>query len=175
MRKIKIRKLVKKIIGIVCAITMCITNSERIYAMETLREQIAGRIESANAREFEMNIVLEDLCIKRWKRRAYAPDEWKEGEVMDVPLGEYSEEKLKEYTEEDFRVEFEYCCGYYGVGREPRLIQIERIYKDGELYIFTYNVWFGYAVDDVIEDGRFYCLDLDDYKKRMEKFYESME
>lgn len=91
---------------------------------------------------------------------------------------------MKEYTDEDFRAEFEYCCGYYGSGVDkekddsnnpPHLIQIARIYKDGKLYAFRYNLWFGYAENDVISGGTGYCMDMDDLKIREEKYYESMD
>lgn len=187
MRRSKVSKLIKKIICIICVIAIYMTNSQRIYAMETLKGQIEERIESANAREYEMNIVLNDLFRKHWNERPYSLDEIEQNNPVDEPLGQYSEERLKEYTDEDFRVEFEYCCGYYGVGidREknsenpPHLIQIERIYKDGKLYIYRYNVWFGYAVNDVIFGGGFYVTDEDDYEIRKEiweeKYYESVE
>ena len=187
MGRNRVRKLMKKVTCAICVIAIYMTNSERIYAMETLRGQIEERIERANAREYEMNIVLEDLFIKCWNRRPYALDEMMDNDPVDEPLGQYSEERLKEYTDEDFRVEFEYCCGYYGIGIErekdsknpPHLIQIARIYKDGKLYTYSYNVWFGYAVNDVIFGGGFYVMDRDDYEIRKEmweeKYYESME
>ena len=180
MGRNSVRKLMKKVTCVVCVIVIYMTNSERIYAMETLRGQIEEKIENANAREYEMNIVLNDLFGKRWNQRPYAPDEMEVIDHVDEPLGQYSEERLKEYTDEDFRVEFEYCCGYYGIGidREkdsqnpPHLIQIERIYKDGKLYIYRHNVWFGYAVNDVICGGRFYVMDEDDYEIRKEMWEE---
>ena len=184
MRRSKVGKLIKKVICIICVIAIYVTNSKKVYAMETLIEQIEEKIKSANAREYEMNIVLNDLWIIRWNRQPYSKDEIELNNPVDEPLGQYSEERLKEYTDEDFRVEFEYCCGYYGSGVDkekddsknpPHLIQIERIYKGGKLYYFTYNVWFGYAENDVISGGNKYCMDMDDLEIRKEKYYESMD
>lgn len=173
------RERIKKVISVICVIAIYMTNSERIYAMENLMGQIEKRIENANAREYEMNMVLDSLFIKYWNQRPYSMDEIENNDPIDDPLGQYSEERLKEYTDENFRVEFEYCCGYHGSGINrkdwPQLIQIERIYKDEKLYIYRYNVWFGYAEDDVICGGDGYVLDDDDFEKRKEKYYESME
>ncbi len=62
---------------------------------------------------------------------------------------------------------------------QPNLIQIKRIYKDGKLYIYSYNVWFGYAVNDVICGSGFYVMDKDDFEIRKEigkeKYYENVE
>lgn len=183
MGRNRVRKLMKKITCVVCVIAIYMTNSERIYAMETLMGQIEKRIESANAREYEMNSVLNDLFIKHWNQRPYSLDEIENNDPVDEPLGQYSEKRLKEYTDEDFRVEFEYCCGYHGIHIDrkdrPELIQIERIYKEGKLYIYRYNVWFGYAANDVISGGDGFIMDKDDFEMRKqiweEKYYEGME
>lgn len=179
MERSRARKIMKKVTCMICVTALYMTNSERIYAMENLMGQIEQRIESANAREYEMNMVLDDLFIKYWNQRPYSMDEIENNYPVDEPLGQYSEERLKEYTDEDFQVEFEYCCGYHGSGVDskdwPELIQIERIYKDGKLYIYNYNVWFGYAVDDVICGGSFYVMDKEDFEIRKEIWGEQYE
>ena len=62
-------------------------------------------------KQYEMNIVLEYLGIKRWKRPPYARDEAEISSEIDAPLGEYTVDKLKEYTNEEHDLTVEYFCG----------------------------------------------------------------
>ena len=166
----KQKKYLKKLISIVCVIALYILNSERIYAMESLNEMISEKLISSKAKEYEMNIVLHNIVIRRWNKAPYAWDEIEDNLPVDAPLGEYSAEKLKEYTDENFRAEFEYCCGYIsGILREEHLIQIVRIYKDDELYVFAYYGWFGYEVNDVVMQRELFCTDIEDFRMRVKE------
>lgn len=157
------RKKRKIIISILCVICICMMNSKRIYAMEPLNEQIEEKLISSNAKEYEMNIVLEDIVVKRFYDPPYSMDEWEdETYVADEPLGEYSLEKLKEYTDEDFRAEFKYCVGY--VNDYPLLIQIAKIYKSDEIYILDFRAWLGVSICY----NEYYYADPDDFRTRME-------
>ena len=62
-------------------------------------------------KQYEMNIVLEYLGIKRWERPPYSWDEAEMSPEVDAPLGEYTVEKLKEYTDEEHDLTVEYFCG----------------------------------------------------------------
>lgn len=172
MRKMKVRGCMKKALGLICAAAMCLLNYERVYGMdedmEYLREMLEERMENAEARQYEMNIVLEELFIKRWYRMPYALDDIEfmkeQGEEPDAPLGEYTPEKLKEYTDEDIQVKFEYCYGYAGIRDDfSQLIQIVWIYNQGELYTMGYYCWMGY---DVVMMNHSLSLDEDKVNER---------
>ena len=60
-------------------------------------------------KQYEMNIVLHYLGIKHWNRPTSSEDEI--GLPVDAPLGEYTVEKLKEYTDEEHDLTVEYFCG----------------------------------------------------------------
>lgn len=149
MNNLMKKKNKKCLAGILCVMIMFAIKNDNIYAEEPLETMIDEKLEFTNARQYEMNLVLEDLGIKRWDTAPYSMDEVLSDFKVDEPLGEYAEEELKKYTSENFRAEFEYCCGYYGASyaREgsPALIQIARIYKDDELYALDYRVWAGYV------------------------------
>jgi len=60
-------------------------------------------------KQYEMNIVLEYLGIKFWNRPTRS---WDEADLpVDEPLGDYSSEKLLEYTDEEYDLTVEYFCG----------------------------------------------------------------
>lgn len=142
--------------------------------MEPLNEMIEERLATTNAKEYEMNLVLEETAIKVWHRAPYAFDEIGRVDV-DEPLGQYSDDKLKEYTDENFQAEIEYCCGYYGAAREPNLIQVVRIYKDDQLYGMDYEVWTNSEKNAVVEFHWNFFMDADDFVTRIdenENYYE---
>ena len=62
-------------------------------------------------KQYEMNIVLDYLGIKHWNRPPYSRDEAEFSTEDDAPLGEYTIEKLKEYTNEEHDLTVEYFCG----------------------------------------------------------------
>lgn len=172
MKKRKTGNLRKKIGGIVCIIIMCLISYERGYAMdkemEYLREMLGE--EKSIAIQYEMNIVLDELFIKGWNYMPSAMDEIEAmeelGEEIDEPLGEYTPERLKEYTDEDIRVEFEYCYGYSGSRDDfSHLMQIVRIYVDGELYEAGYYGWMSYGA---IYGLRYYYPDAEKVRERRE-------
>lgn len=140
----------------------------------TVGQLIEEKLITTNAKEYEMNIVLEKTAIKVWHRAPYAFDEIGCVDV-DEPLGQYSDDKLKEYTDENFRAEIEYCCGYYGSARESHLIQVVKIYKDDQLYSMGYEIWTNYERNAVVEYGDNYYMDVDDHLARIdenENYYE---
>lgn len=169
MKRPALKKYGKNIICIACVLVMCILNSKIAYAMESLNELIGEKLISTNAKEYEMNIVLEDIGIKPWQRAPYSMDEIEANSPVDEPLGKYSAEKIKEYTDENFRAEFEYCYGYYGSARESHLIQVVRIYKDDKLYALTYEIWTNYKVNPVIEYGGSHFMSPEDLQERMKQ------
>ncbi|MCM1212684.1 MAG: hypothetical protein NC318_13915 [Blautia sp.] len=165
MKTYKKKNFLRKIISMLCLAALCMLPGRQAYAMGGLQEEIETRIAGANAREYEMNIVLQGIAEKIWHAPPYALDE--ADLPVDAPLGKYTEERLREYTDENFYVEFEYCCGYYGItAREPHLIQIARIYKDGEIYSLRYYIWAGYAENDVVEDKDSCYMDIYDFIDR---------
>lgn len=175
MRKMKEMSCMKKALGLICVIAMCLLHYERGYAMEEdmeyLRECMEERLVNSEARQYEMNIVLDELYIKMWKSMPYALDdiEFMEelGETPDAPLGEYSPEKLKEYTDEDIQVKFEYCYGHAGRRDDfSQLIQIVWIYDQGELYTMGYYGWMRNGVVN-IEDT--FALDKGKVNRRCEE------
>ena len=165
----KKRKCIKKALGTaLCMAVIYLSNCERIFAMEPLNEMIEEKLITTNAKEYEMNIVLEATAIKVWHRAPYAFDEIGCVDV-DEPLGQYSDDKLKEYTGENFRAEIEYCCGYYGSARELNLIQVVKIYKDDKLYCMDCEAWTNYERDAVVEFQWEYYMDADDFVSRIEE------
>ena len=106
------------------------------------------KLSHQRAMEYEMNMIIEMLDIKRWIWPSMAMDEI--DIPKDAPLGQYSPELLAQYinANENMEVEVDY---YYG-GFRPRdyyeTVQIYKIYKNGEQYRIGYVIWGfgGYAV-----------------------------
>lgn len=128
-------------IFIACVFSMCVREGNAMELVEDQKERQELCI--SNAKQYEMNIVLWDLGIKDdWIWPPYAPDE--QFLVPDPPLGEYSKEALRQYTdEEDLYAEVEY---YFG-GHQPLkaedkyLIQIIQTYKGNKQIGFEGKVW----------------------------------
>lgn len=166
-------KVYKKVISLLCVIGLFILNSGKVYAMESIEEWILERLEFTNAEQYEMNIVLESLGIKSWY---VAMEEVEPDDRVDPPLGKYSGEKLKEYTDENFRAEFDYCRGYTKTSYQneygPDFVQIVKIYKDDEMYLMSYYFWEPYvsAVCGVVPIGyvEAYCMDIEEVIRRRE-------
>ena len=60
-------------------------------------------------KQYEMNMVLDYLELQQWRRPTASFDEI--DLPVDEPLGEYSSDKLKEYTNEEHEIKIEYYCG----------------------------------------------------------------
>ena len=78
-----------------------------------------------------------DLDINDWNWP------WHESGMIwesDEPLGEYSPEKLQEYTDRDLEVKIDYGFGRMWEGKHEEFIQAVRIYEKGEdSVIFRYG------------------------------------
>ncbi len=123
----------------------------RSYAMELNEEQKRDeKLSHQRAMEYEMNMIIEMLDIKRWIWPSMAMDEI--DIPKDAPLGQYSPELLAQYinANENMEVEVDY---YYG-GFRPDIcyetVQIYKINKDGKQYRIGYVIWGynGYDVED---------------------------
>lgn len=135
-----------KMISVLC-IGVCflvLVNTGKGYAMELNqnereREEICHSIIA----EYEMNIILHILDIKKWNEPPYAFDEM--NLPIDEPLGIYSEQALEEYLKSNMKiiVEIEY---YFGGHRplKPEYkfpIQVIKIYENDRLYRLGYTMW----------------------------------
>ena len=102
----------------------------RSYAMELNdEERKEGELSNQRAKEYEMNMIIYMLDIKRWRCPPYGFDE--KDLPTDEPLGQYSPELLERYINADDRMEVE--VDYYYGGFRPRdyyeTVQIYKIYK----------------------------------------------
>lgn len=167
---------IKKVISLICVICLFMLHYGKVYAMEPIEEWILEKQQFTNAEQYEMNIVLQELLIKCWNTAPWSMDEIESDFKVDPPLGKYSEEKLKEYTDENFRAEFDYCRGYtktsYQNESGPDFVQVVRIYKDDEMYCMSYYFWETYvsAACGVVPICYFesYCMDIEDAIRRRE-------
>jgi len=122
------------------------------------------KLSHQRAMEYEMNMIIEMLDIKRWIWPSMAMDEI--DIPKDAPLGQYSPELLAQYinANENMEVEVDY---YYG-GFRPDIcyetVQIYKINKDGKQYRIGYVIW-GYNGYDV-ESNRFERRDETGHKAR---------
>ncbi len=93
------------------------------------------------AAEYEVNMILEMLDIKRWCRPSWTLDEI--DLPKDAPLGSYSPEALAEYVDDGEKMEVE--IDYYYGGFQPQMgketVQIYKIYKDDRQHNIGYVVW----------------------------------
>ena len=88
------------------------------------------------AKQYEMNIILELLGIKKWEK----PQIFGES---DDPMGIYSEKELKEYTDETWFVEIKYWFDdYENLNWEP-LYQSVKVYQNNKLCGFVIITWNG--------------------------------
>lgn len=117
----------------------------KTYAMEALDEKIKQAMEKSNPQQYEMNIILRDLDIKNWAWPSLASDEI--DYPVDEPLGEYSLEELKKYTERGLEVDVDYGFGRLWEGKKDKFIQVVRIYEKGELISCSFEVWVAGAID----------------------------
>ena len=136
-----------------------IANNENIeyYLLPAKSKQKSKTIkerEVETARQSEMNIVLWMLEIEDWEQSLDNHE--------DVPMGEYSAEKLKQYTDRDIKADISYYFGtYHEMARLP-LIQLVWIYEEQKPIGFGYALWdtnmnfhMWYIEDDAeyMEDG----------------------
>ena len=119
--------------------------------MELNSEQKAKEeLSHQRAAEYEMNMIIEMLDIKRWCWPSAAMDE--QDIVKDVPLGRYSPEALAQYMngDETMEVEIDYYYGGFRPKDNYETVQIYKIYKNGKQYRIGYVIWGfgGYAVEN---------------------------
>ena len=127
------KKAVVVFLGIVIILSCIIATTGRSYAMEKT-ENI-----KTNAQQYEINIILEDLGIKRWHWPPYALDEM-DG-IIDEPLGQYTQEELRKYTDRILDVKVFYGQGYLWEGEKENFFQIVKIYENNEMISCSYTVW----------------------------------
>ncbi len=144
------REYIKKI-SVLCMMIFfaMMMYGERSYAMELNdEERKEEELSHQRAKEYEMNMIIYMLDIKRWRCPPYGFDE--KDLPTDEPLGQYSPELLERYINADDRMEVE--VDYYYGGFRPRdyyeTVQIYKIYKNGKQYRIGYVIWGfgGYAV-----------------------------
>ncbi len=137
------REYIKKI-SVLCMMIFfaMMMYGERSYAMELNEEQKRDeKLSHQRAMEYEMNMIIEMLDIKRWIWPSVAMDE--QDIVKDAPLGRCLPESLAQYMngDETMEVEIDY---YYG-GFRPKdyyeTVQIYKIYKNGKQYRSGYVIW----------------------------------
>ena len=116
---------------------------------DTIKER-----EVETARQSEMNIVLWMLEIEDWEQSLDNHE--------DVPMGEYSAEKLKQYTDRDIKADISYYFGTYHESALLPLIQLVWIYEEQKPIGLGYALWdtnmnfhMWYIEDDAeyMEDG----------------------
>ena len=135
----KRKNVVVKTLCLLLGIYLLNSESARIYAMEDVGEKIETALEESQPQQYEMNIILNDLLIKWWKWPSNASDEL-DG-PFDEPLGEYSPEALREYTDRELEVKIEYGYGRLWEGDAEQFIQSVRIYENGEVISCSFHVW----------------------------------
>ena len=107
--------------------------------MESVESKIKEGIDKSNPEQYEMNIILHDLDIKLWNMKPYAPDEY--GNPVDEPLGKYSEEEIKKYTDRNLKVEIDYGVGRMREIKENYFIQVVRVYENDEIISISAYAW----------------------------------
>lgn len=133
------KKIVAILMGVIISGNICNFNNLEVDAMEPVKTKIESEIEKSGAEQYEMNIILDELDIKRWNRKPYAPDEY--GNPVDEPLGKYSEEELKKYIKNDLKVEIDYCMGRLSGVEKEKFLQVVRIYEDGKMTSISCHAW----------------------------------
>lgn len=117
------------------------------YTMEQLDEKIKWATDEYHLEQYEMNMVLWALDIKEWNWPYYESGMiW---EPVDEPLGEYSPEKLQEYTDRDLEVKINFGFGHIRERQSQEMIQSVQIYEKGKLIICCYFKW---GVGGCVED-----------------------
>ena len=135
----KRKNVVVKTLCLLLGIYLLNSESARIYAMEDVGEKIETALKESQPQQYEMNIILNDLLIKWWKWPSNASDEV-DG-PFDDPLGEYSPEALREYTDRELEVKIEYGYGRLWEGNAEQFIQSVRIYENGEVISSSFHAW----------------------------------
>ena len=135
----KRKNVVVKTLCLLLGIYLLNSESARIYAMEDVGEKIETALKESQPQQYEMNIILNDLRIKWWKWPSNASDEV-DG-PFDDPLGEYSPEALREYTDRELEVKIEYGYGRLWEGNAEQFIQSVRIYENGEVISSSFHAW----------------------------------
>lgn len=86
------------------------------------------------AKQYEMNIILELLGIKKWEK----PQTFGK---TDDPLGIYSKKELKEYTNETWLIEIKYWFDDYENSNWEPLYQSVRVYQNNKLCGLAIITW----------------------------------
>lgn len=142
----KRKNVAVKTLCLLLGIYLLNSESARIYALEDVGEKIEAALEESQPQQYEINMILDDLGIKNWIWPSYASDEL--DLPFDEPLGEYSPEALREYTDRKLEVKIEYGYGRLWEGDGERFIQSVRIYENGEVISCSYNSWRVGCVDN---------------------------
>lgn len=109
------------------------------YALEPVEAKIKEEMEISHPEQYEMNIILDDLDIRKWNCPPYAPDEY--DLPVDEPLGRYTADELKKYTDRDVQVKIDYGCGRLWNIEKDKFFQVIRIYEGGEIITISAHVW----------------------------------
>lgn len=105
------------------------------------KEEKQKEAELAYAKQYEMNIILNLIGIREWEKPQIFTD-------SDMPMGVYNEEKLTEYTKEDFDIEIYYFFeNYEELNGEP-LIQTIKIHKNDTKTGCGMIMWNGHTIID---------------------------
>lgn len=133
------KKIVAILMGVIISGNICNFNNLEVKAMESVESKIKEGIDKSNPEQYEMNIILHDLDIKLWNMKPYAPDEY--GYPVDEPLGKYSEEEIKKYTDRNLKVEIDYGVGRMREIKENYFIQVVRVYENDEIISISAYAW----------------------------------
>ncbi len=77
------------------------------------------------AKQYEMNIIMELLGMEKWEKPEVLGN-------LDDPMGAYSEETLKRYTDMDLYIEIDYKFEDYEDSNDEPLFQSIIIYQNGK-------------------------------------------
>ena len=114
--------------------------------MEDRESKIKEAMKESCPEEFEMNIILDDLDIQEWRWPSNASDEI--DNPVDEPLGKYTPDELKKYTDKDLQVKIDYGYGRLWEGEKDRFIQVVRIYEKETIISVSYWVWHIGCIDN---------------------------
>lgn len=130
---------------IICIIIVILyaSGKEECQAMELSGEEWDAE-EANKFAEYEINVVLDLLDIREWKRRSPGSDEW--DMPSDEPLGRYSEEALAPFLDGsvEIRVEIKYYAGRFRPDIIKVPVVIVKAYEDGRLTRVEDVICWGY-------------------------------
>lgn len=95
------------------------------------------------AKDYEMNYI---LYAMGYQDNCYVPNYFQDAYIeFDEPLGEFSENTMKEYTADSIEIEKEYFYksndSVDGDNEPAVVIQVIHMYRDGKEIAFCYNQW----------------------------------